>query len=357
MANWQYSDFEDCGFVYPRTKKAKHIYQYVYEPDNLLRCIAKSQRRKHHNRAVIRFNEHFAENVDTLYWLLREERFVPGPLRKRIIYEPKERVLQIPPYFPDRIVDHCVVSVVEPLLMATFLRQTYSCIKGRGIHGCMQDVVKALRKDPDGTRFALIMDVHKYYDNIDHAVLKRVYRKKIADRQMLHLLDSIVDCNHAAVGLPIGKYTSQLFGNLYLTPFGHWLFEVMHCKHVFIYMDNILILSDNKAFLHDVFTKSALYLASAFHLEINANWQVFPVDKRDIDHVGFRMNHHDVRLRKGILNRFYAKLNRTQQDLLLKCESDVKHAYSSEYGWLTHCNEQHKDFIINQIVKDNERYH
>lgn len=353
MPNYMYSDFEDCGFIYSKTKRVRHIYQYLYDPDNLTRCVEKSQVRKHRNRAVLKFNENYLENIDKLYWLLRDEKYEPGKLRERRIFEPKERLLKIPPYFPDRIVDHCVVSVAEPILMQKLIAHSYSCIKGRGIHGCLNDIVDAIRRDPEGTRYALIMDIHKYYDNVDHAILKRKLRRKIGDYQMLRIMDKIADCNGEEQGLPIGRFTSQMYANFFLTDYEHYALEVLHVHYLFVYMDNIVILGSNPKFLHDVFTRSAMHLATHDHLEINPNWQVFPIEKRDLDHVGFRITPHDVRLRKSILTRFYEKLDRTRKEYKLACEEDVKHAYPSEYGWLLHCSPKHKDFIINQIINQN----
>lgn len=357
MPNYMYSDFEDCGFIYSKTKRVRHIYQYLYDTDNLLHCVARSQQRKHRNRAVVKFNEHFSENVDKLYWLLRDRKYIPGPLRMRKIYEPKERILKIPPYFPDRIIDHCVVSVAEPILMQCFIAHTYSCIKGRGIHAYLEDIVATIKRDPEGTRYALIMDVHKYYDNIDHAVLKSKYRRKIGDPDMLLIMDRIVDCNGMEKGVPIGRYTSQMFGNFYLADYEHLALEVLHVHHIFVYMDNILVLGSSSEFLHEVFTRSALFLATHDHLELNPNWQVFPIDKRDIDHVGFRISPADVRLRKGILYRFYEKLRKTRADYDIQCENDIKHAYPSEYGWLTHCSPKHKEFLINKIILSHGKKH
>ena len=353
MPNYMYSDFEDCGFFYSKTKKVRHIYQYLYDLDNLARCIEKSQIRKHRNRAVIKFNENYSENFDRLYWLLRNEEYVPGKMRERKIYEPKERLLKIPPYFPDRIVDHCVVSVAEPILIQSLIAHSYSCIKGRGIHGCLNDIVDAIRRDPNGTRYALVMDVHKYYDSIEHTILKRKFRRKIGDPKMLRIMDLIADCNNEVKGLPIGRYTSQMFANFFLTDYEHFALEVLHVHYLYVYMDNIVILGSDPKFLHWVFTRSALHLATHDHLEINKNWQVFPIEKRDLDHVGFRISPHDVRLRKGILQRFYKKLEHTRSEYCLACDNDVKHAYPSEYGWLLHCSPKHKEFIINKIISEN----
>ena len=102
-----------------------------------------------------------------------------------------------------------------------------------------------------------------------------------------------------------------------------------------------------------------MFLATHDHLEINSSWQVFPLASRDLDHVGFRVSPKDVRLRKSILLRFYDKLNRTIKDYDLQNETDIKHAYPSEYGWLTFCSPRHKEFIINKILNlsKNEKGH
>lgn len=355
MSNYQYSDFEDCGFFYSKTKKVRHIYQYVYDPDNIIHSIHLSQQGKSDSKAVISFNENYYENLDEIYWMLRNETYLPGPLRKRKIFERKERILNIPPYNPDRIIDICLVNVVEPILMETFILHTYSCIKGRGIHACLEDIVAAIARDPDGTRFALIMDIHKYYDNIYHERLKWKYRRKIGDPKMLRLMDLTVDCNGKDVGEPIGKRTSQMFGNYNLTDLEHFLLEVLHVHYLFVYMDNIVIFGKEKARLHYIFTRTAMFLATHEHLELNPNWQVFPLTSRDLDHVGYRISPEDVRLRKSILYRFFAKLERTRNKYDLQCEADIKHAYPSEYGWLEHCSEKHKEFIINKILKENEK--
>lgn len=352
-----YSDFEDCGFFYEKTKRVRHVYHYLYDNDNLVRCVARSQVRKHRNRAVKKFNENYLENLDKLFWMLHDETYTPGKLRQRRIFEPKERLLKIPPYFPDRIIDHCVVSVTEEILMQSLIAHSYSCVKGRGIHGCLHDIVAALRRNPKGMRYVLIMDIHKYYDNIDHSILKRKYRRKIGDPKMLRIMDKIVDCNGEDKALPIGRYTSQMYANFYLADYEHFALEVLRVHYLYVYMDNIVIFGDDKARLHEVFTRSAMFLATHDHLEVNSNWQVFPLAARDLDHVGFRISPEDVRLRKSILMRFYEKLERTRKDYDLQCEADIKHAYPSEYGWLTHCSTKHKDFIINKILSDNGKEH
>jgi RNA-directed DNA polymerase len=90
---------------------------------------------------------------------------------------------------------------------------TYSCIKGKGIHAAAMMFSEALR-DVCRDKVLLKLDIKKFYPNIDHAVLKQLLRRKFKDKDLLWLLDEIID---SAAGVPIGNYLSQYFANFYLT--------------------------------------------------------------------------------------------------------------------------------------------
>ena len=68
----------------------------------------------------------------------------------------------------------------------------------------------------------------------------------------------------------------------------------------------------NIRFIFDfVLDMMGLYLGGELKVEIKSNWQIFPVDARSIDYVGFKQNHYGILLRSGILKRFYKKFHRT----------------------------------------------
>lgn len=96
------------------------------------------------------------------------------------------------PYFPDRITHHAVMNVLESIFLSTFTKDTYSCIKKRGIHGASNSVKNSL-KDISGTKYCLKFDIKKFYPSINHDILKKLLRKKIKDRDLLWLLDEIID--------------------------------------------------------------------------------------------------------------------------------------------------------------------
>ena len=110
---------------------------------------------------------------------------------------------------------------------------------------------------------------------------------------------------YSAKGVPIGNYLSQFFANLYLTYFDHWVKEELKCKYYFRYADDIVILGNDKNYLRNVLVSIKLYLKQVLNLELKPNYQIFPVESRGIDFVGYKFYHTHVLLRKSIKMRSY----------------------------------------------------
>ncbi|MDR1338620.1 MAG: RNA-directed DNA polymerase, partial [Prevotellaceae bacterium] len=177
-------------------------------------------------------------NLLKLHETLKAGSFRTSKYTTFTIYEPKEREIFRLPYYPDRIVHHAVMNILEPVWLSIFTADTYSCIKYRGIHATAGKVKKAL-KDVEGTAYCLKLDIRKFYPSIDHDILKQIIRRKIKDIRLLALLDEIID---SADGVPIGNYLSQYFANLYLAYFDHYIKETEQVKYYFRYADDIVIL-------------------------------------------------------------------------------------------------------------------
>ena len=212
----------------------------------------------------------------------------------------KEREIFKLPYFPDRNVHHCIVQVLEPIWMKTLIADTYSSLKGRGIHKGVKRI-KSVLKDRENTTYCLKMDVRKFYPSIDHDILKSVLQRKVKDPDVMWILDEIIDSTD---GVPIGNYLSQHFGNLYLSGFDHWMKEEQGCKYYFRYCDDVVILHGSKEHLSDLRMKVSEYLETNLKLQLKDNWQVFPVDVRGIDFLGYRFYHTHTTLRKSTATRF-----------------------------------------------------
>ena len=352
---YDYEDFEDCEFKVEESKRLKNLYMHLISTENLIKSQYSAQKGKKQTNELKKFNENIIENMQKLYNSLEDESYQPGGYRIKIVTEPKEREIMIAPFYPDRIVHHCIINVMEKTWTKVFINTTYACIKGRGIHKCVDDVNKALRNDFRGTKYCLKMDVKKFYDNIDHACLKRIIRYRIADEQFLRLLDKIIDSNGLEKGLPIGNYTSQYLANLYLAYFDHWVKEELGVRYYFRYMDDMVILHHDKDQLHYYLDMIGLYLGAELKLTIKKDWQIFDVDERSIDFVGFKMNHYNILLRKSILKRFYKKYVRVKKENNIRDLDTFKVHFPSEYGWIIKCSEPHKNYILKNCINNEKR--
>jgi len=259
--------------------------------------------------------------------MLKNKTYKTSEYTTFTIFEPKERIIYRLPYFPDRITHHAVMNILEPIFVSSFTRDTYSCIKKRGIHAAAAAVKIALR-DEAGTQYCLKLDIRKFYPNVDHDVLKQLLRKKIKDKDLLWLLDEIIDSTD---GLPIGNYLSQYFANFYLTYFDHWIKEVKHVRYYFRYADDLVILSDNKPYLHQMLSDIRIYMKDQLNLSVKDNYQVFPVDDRGIDYVGYVFRHTHTRLRKSIKQNFARMLKRNKNI----------QSTASYNGWAVYCDSNH----------------
>jgi retron-type reverse transcriptase len=308
-------------------KRKNNLYQRICSIENLQLADSIARKGKQNQPGVIEHDKRREQNINDLHDILIDKTYKTSEYTTFIIYEPKEREIFRLPYFPDRIVHHAVMNILEPIFVSTFTADTYSCIKKRGIHAAAAAVKSAL-KDTAGTKFCLKLDIKKFYPNVNHEVLKQLLRRKIKDRDLLWLLDGIID---SADGLPIGNYLSQYFANFYLTYFDHWIKEEKHVGYYFRYADDMVILSDSKPYLHQLLSDLTIHLQEKLKLTVKENYQIFPVDARGIDFVGYVFLHSHVLLRKSIKKSFARMLSRNKNP----------QSIASYKGWAKHCNSNH----------------
>lgn len=222
------------------------------------------------------------------------------------------------------------MNILEPIWTAQFIPTTYSCIKGRGIHKCLKDIKRDLRRFPEATKYCLKLDITKFYPSINHKILKRIIRKKIKDKILLKVLDEIIDSVKSDIGVPIGNYLSQYFANLYLSDFDRWCKEELKCRFYYRYADDIVILSDSKEYLHNILIAIKFYLKYNLELKVKPNYQVFDVEDRGIDFIGYVIRHKYTLLRKTIKLHILRLNKRTKINPI--------NSFCSYYGWLKYCN-------------------
>jgi retron-type reverse transcriptase len=219
------------------------------------------------------------------------------------------------------------MNILEDIFIRMFTADTYSCIKGRGIHAAA-DAVKMALKDEKNTQYCLKLDVKKFYPSVDHDILKQLLRRKFKDNDLLWLLDEIIE---SAPGLPIGNYLSQFLATFYLNTFDHWIKEEKRAMYYCRYMDDVVILAADKPYLHALLSEIRVYWKDKLKLDVKDNYQVFLVESRGINFLGYIFRHGYVLLRPSIKRRFARMLRYKKRDA----------SVASYYGWVKYCNGKH----------------
>lgn len=297
-------------------KRHSNLYGKIISLDNLRLADINARKGKSKQIEIYKHIKNEEENLLNLHETLLNSNFKTSKYRTFKINEGKEREIKSLPYFPDRIVQHAILNILEPIFVGVFTADSYSCIKGRGVHRASYKLRKALRADKP--QYCLKLDIQKFYPSIDNEILKTLIRLKFKDKQLLKLLDNIID---STKGVPIGSYLSQFFANFYLTYFDHWIKEDLKIKHYFRYSDDIIVLCDCKKELHGVRLKISDYLSKNLELTVKENYQVFPIKSRGIDWVGYVHYHNHTLVRKRIKLNFIRSKNR-----------------KNHYGWLKHAD-------------------
>lgn len=305
-------------------KRISNLYNKIYNIENLILADKKARKGKLKQKEIKIFDINYENNLLELQEILINKEYKTSKYHIFKLFEKgKERVIYKLPYFPDRIVHHAIMNYLEPIFINTFTSNTYSCIKKRGIYKAFKNLKISL-KDEINTQYCLKLDIKKFYPNINHDILKALIKKKIKDKDLLVLLNEIID---STPGIPIGNYLSQYFGNFYLSYFDHWIKEELKIKYYFRYCDDMVILSSNKEDLHIILSKIIEYFNINLKLTLS-NYQIFPVKSRGIDFLGYKFYHTHILLRKSIKKNFIKmiKYNKNNKSL------------ASYNGWLIHAN-------------------
>lgn len=331
-------------------KRYNNLFDKIISLENLYLADEKARKGKLNTYGVKVHDQKKTENLQKLHQMLKDGTYKTSEYFVFKIYEPKERIIYRLPYFPDRIVHHAIMNVLESIWVKTFTTDTCACIKQRGTMEAYRKMKKYL-KDEKGTAYCLKIDVRKFYPSIDHDCLKKIVRRKIKDKRLLNLLDEIID---SAPGVPIGNYLSQYFANLYLAYVDHKIKENLHVKYYIRYADDMVFLDESKEKLSQILYQVE-QLLNEIKLKLKDNQQIFPVGlnkkdlhKRGIDFVGFVFYHKQILIRKRIKQSFARKCAHINK--LNISDKQYKQNIAAWLGWAKYSNANN---LKHKLIKRN----
>ena len=315
-------------------KRHGNLWDKIIDPDNLYLAYRKARKDKAWQKGILEFEKDVEGNLLKLQKMLCKGEFTTSEYRSKTIYEPKEREIYILPFYPDRIAQHALLQVVAPIWDNLMIHDSYACREGKGMH----DASRKTMRHVHNYKYCLKCDISKFYPSIDHNILMDIIEHKIKCKPTLVLLDDIVRSFGGGKNTPIGNYTSQWFGNLYMNELDNNLKQKHGVKTLIRYCDDFVMFSDSKQELQDLQRHIKRFLKDKLDLTFS-KWSIFKV-VQGVDFLGYRHFPDKILLRKSTAKRVMKRIKALPKLLMTGgiTFDQYKSSIASTKGWLQWAN-------------------
>lgn len=323
---------ETCTTV--KNMTIRNVYYEITSFHTLMVADTHVSKGKRENTERLRFYDNREGNLEEISTLLRAGKVPKVEYHSFYVYVPKVRKVIFIDYW-SKVVQRAIYDVLNPKICRTFIEHTYACVKGRGQLAAMEQLYTWMRETrTSGSEWYYYkFDVAKFFYRIDHEILMDICRKKIDDPRTVDLLgyyinnDAVpfgmpLDANQLTIteeqmlydlGIPIGGGLSHMLGNMYLDPLDQFCKRVLGIKRYIRYMDDIIILDNDKERLREYGRRMTQFLEERLHLNFNNKTALRPV-RVGCEFVGFVIYNDHVILRKSTTLRMKRTLRKTRQD-------------------------------------------
>lgn len=315
------------------SQKIEGLFPKIIDFENLYIAALEAKKEKRFREEVLKFNINLEENLIIIQNELIYKTYEVGKYKQFYICEPKKRLIMALP-FKDRVIQWAIYRHLYPIYDKQFIYDSYGCRVGKGTHRAadrlqywLQQVDRRQQK-----YYYLKLDISKYFYRVNHAILLDILRKRIEDKELMWLLETIVNNEDVPFGLPagmeadqcpederlfdagmpIGNLTSQLFANVYLNELDQYVKHDLKIHYYIRYMDDIIILSDDKKYLHQVKEDIEIFLKEKLALDLNKKTAIRPISC-GTEFVGFRLWPTHRKLKKGTIKKIKGRVKRLQK--------------------------------------------
>lgn len=230
----------------------------------------------------------------------------------------------------------------------------YQCasLPNRGCYYGKSKIEKWIRTNPTKTKYAFKCDIKKCYPSINTFKLKELLRRDIKNDDILYIIYTLIDTYKQ--GLSIGSYLSQYLANYYLSYAYHFIGEQLYktkkkrrsnevirinlVTHHLFYMDDIIMFGSRKADLKMAAKKLEKYLNEELLLSLKEDRQLFPVDSRPIDMMGFKITRTHTTIRRRIFLKSRKLLIKYKGEKVNNMTLEDARSIISYYGYIKHSN-------------------
>jgi len=334
------------------------LFETMTSLDNLFACWYAFKRGKRQQKEIQHFERFLEDNIFRLREDLNALVYKHGSYPQFRVCDPKERLIS-KASVRDRFVHHVVYEMLTKIFDPKLIFHSFSCRKKKGVHKgtlCLQKMIKKASQNGSKNCWALKIDIRRFFDTINHGILKKLIRKHVFDEKLLHLIDQIIDSFHQSTdvfgpaGLPLGNVSSQLFANIYLHELDEFIKHKLRLKFYLRYCDDFVILSHHPKLLLWLICVIDDFLNTHLRLQMHPKKIFLLTIAGGIDFVGYVHFLHHRLVRPQTKRRLKRKLKTAfklfQRGKLSSTALDQK--VQSYLGLLSHANAFH----FSQIIKN-----
>ena len=296
-----------------------------------------------------------------MYLEIKEKRIKLYPIKYDERYDPlakKIRKIGIST-IKQQCYDYIAVDCLKEMFLAKIGRYQCASLKYRGQLYGKQAIETWIRTNPKKCKWIFKADVKKCYPSISHDVLKNYLKRDVKNDDLLYVTFSLIDTYEE--GLCIGSYLSQFLANYFLSYAYHYVTEMLYSErrqkrqnlihHALFYMDDIILLGSNKKHVKKASMMLEKFLNDKLSLELKPTHQLFPLDSRPIDMMGYKIYTYKTTVRKRIFHNANKVFSRNKG----KDKISLKDSYKiiSYYGYFKYTNSRGyiKKVKLNKTLK------
>ncbi len=269
-----------------------HAYEHIISVENLLLAWREFLAGKKMRKDVLEFGRHLMANIFALHGELATEIYVHSAYHAFNISDPKPRSIH-KAFVRDRLLHHALYRELYPSFDRTFIADSYSCRRGKGMHRALdrfRTFSNKVSKNDTRTVWVLKCDIRKFFASVDHAVLLGIVEVYVADPRIVRLITTIVgsfDSGQPGRGLPLGNLTSQLLVNIYMNEFDQFVKHKLKVRHYIRYADDFVFLSDDKVWLESLLPKVSVFLSERLKLSLHPDKVFIKTLASGVDFLGW----------------------------------------------------------------------
>lgn len=323
-----------------------HNFEDIISVENLLEAWKEFVGGKRGKRDVQKFSLNLMDNILSLHNDLCNRVYKHGGYQAFNICDPKPRNIH-KASVRDRLLHHAIYRILYPFFDRIFITDSFSCRLNKGTHKAInrfRSFAYKVSQNNTKTCWILKCDIKKFFASIDHFILKEILASYIPDKDILWLLDGVIDSFNSGVpekGLPLGNLTSQLLVNIYMNELDQYVKHKLKAKYYIRYADDFVIFSENKDQLAKQIQPIREFLQNKLKLELHPNKVSIKTLASGVDFLGW-INFHD----------HWILRTATKRRMLKRVENHpTKETISSYFGLLGHGNGHKVRNKITDIIK------